>query len=78
LSDFSPIREFLRPQGVLRRTIRYIIFIGVGLFGIIHELAKSETIRWPLLGGYLFVIIASAYGMRMRAREEADDENAKH
>ena len=63
----SPVREFLR------RTIRYILFIGVGLFGIIYELAKSETIGWPLLGGYLFVIIASAYGMRVRAQEESDD-----
>jgi hypothetical protein len=68
LSDLLSVRE------LLRRTIRYIIFIGVGLFGIIHELAKSETIRWPLLGGYLFVIIVSAYGMRVRAREEADDD----
>jgi hypothetical protein len=69
LSDSSPVREFLR------RTIRYIIFIGVGLFGLIHELVKSETVRWPLVGGYLFVIIVSAYGMRVRAREEADDDS---
>ena len=69
LSDSSPVREFLR------RTIRYILFIGVGLFGIVYELAKSEAIpiRWPLLGGYLFVIIASAYGMRRRTQEAADD-----
>ena len=72
MSDASPIREFLR------RTIQYIIFIGVGLFGIIHELVKSETIRWPLVGGYLFVIIVSAFGMRMRARKEAKDEEAWH
>ena len=71
-NDSSPIREFLR------RTIRYVLFIGVGLFGIIYELAKSETIRWPLFGGYLFVIVASAYGMRVHAPANGDDENAKH
>jgi len=74
LNDSSPVRELLRPQGLLSRTIRYILFIGVGLFGIIYELAKSETIRWPLLGGYLVVIIVSAYGIRTRAPEEADDD----
>jgi hypothetical protein len=71
-NDFLSVREFLR------RTVRYFILIGIGLFGSIHELAKSETVRWPLLGAYLFVIIASAYGIRVRAREEGDDENAKH
>jgi len=68
VSDFSSVREFLR------RTIRYILFIGVGLFGIIYELAKSETIRWPLLGGYLFVIAASAYRLRLHVQEEATEE----
>lgn len=68
LNDSSSVREFLR------RTIRYILFIGVGLFGSIYELVKSETIRWPLLGGYLFVIIAAAYRLRLHAQEEADEE----
>jgi hypothetical protein len=54
----------------LRRKIRYLIFIGVCLFGITYELAKSETIRWPLIVGYLAVLGASIYGIRKRAEEE--------
>lgn len=71
-NDSLPVREFLR------RTIRYFILIGIGLFGIVYELAKSETVRWPLLGGYVFVIVASAYGIRLRAQEEDDEESAEH
>jgi hypothetical protein len=59
----------------LRGAIRYFLYIGVCLFGVIYELIQSETVRWPLIGGYLLVIAASLY--RMRAQRSAEDENAR-
>lgn len=58
----------------LRRNIRYCFFIGVGLFGMIYEVVNNETIRWPLLGGYLFVIGASVYSILRRRDSNAEEE----
>jgi hypothetical protein len=63
-------------RGFLRRTIRYFLLIAVCLFGMGYELFKSADIRWPLLGGYLFVIGASVYGIRSRPEEDAEEEKA--
>lgn len=60
-----------------RRTIRYFLFIGVGLFGVAYELMKSDAIRWPLIGGYLIVIAASVYGIRLRSQSDNEEESAE-
>jgi hypothetical protein len=61
----------------LRTTIRYFLFIAVGLFGITHELVKSETRRVPLIGGYVLVIGASIFGIWRRSLEDDDDEDER-
>jgi hypothetical protein len=58
----------------LRRTIRYFLFIGICLFAIVFELIKSETIRWPLIGGYLIVIAVSIYGIRVRSQRRGEED----
>ncbi len=60
----------------LRRTIRYFLLIAVCLFGMGYELFKNQDISWPLLGGYLFVIGASVYGIRSRPEEDVEEEKA--
>ena len=59
-----------------RRAIRYFLYIGVALFGIIYELLKSEFVRWPLLAGYALVIGACIYGLTARFHDSAEDEQA--
>ncbi|MDZ7406883.1 MAG: hypothetical protein ONB41_22725 [candidate division KSB1 bacterium] len=60
----------------MRRTIRYFLLIAVCLFGMGYELFKNEDIRWPLLGGYWFVIGASVYGIRNRPQDDAEEEKS--
>lgn len=57
-----------------RRAVRYFLYIGVGLFGIIYELLKSETVRWPLLAGYALVIGACVYVLITRSHGTAAEE----
>jgi hypothetical protein len=59
-----------------RRAIRYFLYIGVALFGIIYELFKSEFVRWPLLAGYSLVIGACIYVLTARSHHFAEDEQA--
>ncbi len=59
-----------------RRAIRCFLYIGVGLFGIIYELLKSESVRWPLLAGYALVIGACIYVLVTRSRDFAEEERA--
>jgi len=67
--DGGILRDFLR------RTIHYFIYVGVCLFGISYELAKSEAICWPLIGGYLAVMGAAVYGIRRRSQRDAEEES---
>ncbi len=57
-----------------RRAIRYFLYVGVGIFGIIYELLKSESVRWPLLAGYALVIGACIYVLTTRSFNSAEDE----
>ncbi len=66
--------NFSRPKGLLRRAIRYFLYIGVSLFGIIYELLKSESVRWPLIAGYALIIGACIYALTIRAPNPAAEE----
>lgn len=71
MPDSASVREFLR------QTIRYIFLIGIGLFGCVYELLTTDNARWLLLGGYGFVIVASAYRIWAYTQEvDETDENA--
>jgi hypothetical protein len=59
-----------------RRAIRYFLYIGVGLFGIIYELLKSESVRWPLLAGYALVIGACIYVLTTCLHASPEEEQA--
>jgi hypothetical protein len=56
--------------------MRYFLYIGVGMFGIIYELLKSESVRWPLLAGYALVIGACIYVLTTRSHDSAEEEQA--
>jgi hypothetical protein len=59
-----------------RRAIRYFLYIGVALFGLIYELLKSESVRWPLMAGYALVIGACVYVLTVRPQHSAEEESA--
>ena len=59
-----------------RRAFRYFLYIGVGLFGIIYEMLKSESVSWPLLAGYALVIGACIYVLATRSHDSAEEEQA--
>jgi len=70
LPDSASVREFLR------HTIRYFFLMGIGLLGSVYELLTSDNIRWLLLGGYGFAIVASAYRLWAHKQQNAEaDEN---
>jgi hypothetical protein len=50
--------------------------MGVGLFGIIYELLKSDSVRWPLLAGYALIIGACIYVMTTRSHDSPEEEQA--
>lgn len=57
-----------------RRAVRYFLYMGVGLFGIIYELLNSESVRWPLLAGYALVVGACLYVLITRSHDLAAEE----
>jgi hypothetical protein len=59
-----------------RRTVLYFLYMGVGLFGIIYELLKSDSVRWPLLAGYALIIGACIYVMTTRSHDSPEEEQA--
>lgn len=59
-----------------RRAFRYFLYIGVGIFGIIYEMLKSESVRWPLLAGYALVIGACIYVLTTHSHDSPEEEQA--
>lgn len=57
-----------------RRAIRWGLYIGVSLVGIAYEMLYRESVRWPLIGGYLLVIGVIVYVLIQRAQYTTGDE----
>lgn len=56
------------------QTIRWVVYIGLSLFGMTYELLYSEAVRWPLLGGYALVIGLVVYSFARRAHHPIEGE----
>lgn len=57
------------------RAIRWGLYVGVSLVGIAYELFYTESVRWPLIGGYLLVIAVIVYIWMQHSPQSAGDEN---
>lgn len=54
-------REKLSGKILLR-----FLYIAVSLGGILYEFLKVQPVRWPLIAGYSFIIIAMIFAIRQR------------
>lgn len=40
------------------------LYIAISLGGIAYEFLKVQPVRWPLIAGYTFIIIAMIFAIR--------------
>lgn len=45
----------------------------ISLGGISYELLFAEEVRWPLLGGYGFIIIATTYAFYIQGSKQDEE-----
>lgn len=58
-----------------QRAIRRGIYIVVSLSGIAYEFFYAESIRWPLIGGYLLVVAVAVYVSMQQSQQPGGDKN---
>ena len=46
------------------------LYIAFSLGGILYEFLKVKPVRWPLIAGYSFIIIAMIFAIRQRHNAE--------
>jgi len=53
--------------------VRRGLYILISLGGIAYELLQAEEVRWPLLGGYGFIIIATTYSLFVQGSKHNEE-----
>jgi len=54
--------------------IRRSFYIVISLAGMSYEFIHTEEVRWPLMIGYAFIIIATVYSFFAQGLKQ-DEEN---
>lgn len=55
--------------------VRWGLYVAVSLAGIGYEIFVRESVRWPLMAGYLLVIAMTVYALLHRHRLTASDKD---
>jgi hypothetical protein len=59
----------LHKSQIFRRSLYILISLG----GIAYELLQAEEVRWPLLAGYGFIIMATTYSLYVQGSKHNEE-----